>query len=368
MSTQLLRIIYFMAMSLFIELSTRWVWKAACHSSLKYEDEVFGYQLKEAGRKMSSVSNWLIDTSPVPYKTMLLVYLPSPFKILSAIGGMISIIGYVSDISYLNHFLNVIGVICGVFVALMVLSGIIYNKFAERNILENIKNRGITDYNSQMLANYSANWKSGKYKNRFVFRVSSIPAYAFICIWLAGLVFFMYMFVTDKVIKDGRLIDREDSYGTQTYATQAQLVPDKNEYENADDKLKELIEVLGEKGYRVFYDDTPGVALYQNVVERISADKSNDCVMDIYCLKDNDSAEEFIGMWLKNVSEAEKEQVNNYLGYTYKLITHEKDKNGNLSEEIRYNLIVCCENYAGYINCAEESLEEVKTILKKIFL
>jgi len=299
---------------------------------------------------------------------MLLVYLPSPFKILSAIGGMISIIGYVSDISYLNHFLNVIGVICGVFVVLMVLSGIIYNKFAERNVLKKIKNRGITNYSSQMLANYSANWKSGKYKNRFVFRVSNIPAYAFICIWLAGLVFFMYMFVTDKVIKDGRLIDREDSYGTQTYATQAQLVPDKNEYENADDKLKELIEVLGEKGYRVFYDDTPGAALYQNVVERISADKSNDCVMDIYCLKDNDSAEEFIGMWLKNVSEAEKEQVNNYLGYTYKLITHEKDKNGNLSEEIRYNLIVCCENYAGYINCAEESLEEVKTILKNIFL
>ena len=52
MSTQLLRIIYFMAMSLFIELSTRWVWKAACHSSLKYEDEVFSYQLKEAGRKI----------------------------------------------------------------------------------------------------------------------------------------------------------------------------------------------------------------------------------------------------------------------------------------------------------------------------
>ena len=97
MSTQLLRIIYFMAMSLFIELSTRWVWKAACHSSLKYEDEVFNYQLKEAGHKISSVSNWLIDTSPTPYKTMVLVYFPSAFKVLPVIGGMISFIGYFSD-------------------------------------------------------------------------------------------------------------------------------------------------------------------------------------------------------------------------------------------------------------------------------
>ena len=58
-----------------------------------------------------------------------------------------------------------------------------------------------------------------------------------------------------------------------------------------------------EKGYRVFYDDTPGVALYKSVVERISADKSNDCVMDVYCLKDNDSAEDLLEcglkMWLK---------------------------------------------------------------------
>ena len=176
------------------------------------------------------------------------------------------------------------------------------------------------------------------------------------------------MFVADKVIKDGRIIDREDSYSSQTYTTQAQMVPDKKEYENADDKLKELIEVLGDYGYRVFYDNTPGVALYKNVVERISADKSNYCVMDIYCLENNDNAEELMEMWIKNDVDAQKEQINNYLSYTYKINTQEKDENGNLSEEIRYEIIVCCENYAGYINCAEESVDEVKTILKNIIL
>ena len=184
MSLELLRIVYFMAMSLLIELSTRWVWKAACHSSLKYEDEVFAYQLKESSHKIKNASNWLIDTSPTPYKTMALVYLPSLIKILPVIGGMISVISYFSDISYLDRFLKVLGVICGVFLVLMILSGIIYNKFAERNILDKIKNRGITDYNSQMLANYSANWKTGKYKSGFVFRVSNIPAYIFLCFWL----------------------------------------------------------------------------------------------------------------------------------------------------------------------------------------
>ncbi len=357
-----------MAMSLFTELCTRWLWKAACHSSMKYEDEVFAYQLKEAGHRIKSVSSWLIDTSPTPYKTMALVYLPSIIKMLPVIGGMFSFISFFSDLSFFNRFLKVLSVICGVFLILMFLSGIIYKKFAERNILDKIKNRGITDYDSQMLANYSANWKSGKYKNRFVFRVSNIPAYVFLCFWLAGLVFFAYMFVTDKVIKDGRLIDREYSYSSQVSTTKAQSVPDKKEYESADDKLKELIEILGDSGYRVFYDNTPGVALYKSVVERISADKSNDCVMDIYCLEDNDSAEELIGMWIENDVEAEKEQRNNYLSYTYKIITQEKNENGNLSVEIRYKIIVCFENYAGYINCAEESVDEVKTIFKNIFV
>lgn len=367
MSPQMLRIIYFMVMSLFIELSTRWLWRAACHSSMKYEDEVFAYQLKEAGHKRKSVSNWIIDTSPTPYKTMALVYFPSVFKILPIIGGMISFIGAFSNISSFDRFLNIIGIICGVFFVLTSISGIIYKNFAERNILDKINNRGITNYDSQMLADYSANWRNGKYKSRFVFKVSNIPVYIFLCFWLAGLMFFTYMFITDKVIKDGKLLDREESYSSQVPATKVQLIPDKNEYENADVRLKELIEILGNKGYRVFYDDTPGVALYKGVVEKISADKSNDCVMDIYRLEDNDSAESLIGIWIENDADAETEQRNNYLSYTYKINKQEKDENGNLSFETRYIIIIRFENYAGYINCAEESIDEVKAVLKNIY-
>lgn len=365
MSPQLLRIVYFMAMSLAATLCTKWIWKAACHSSLKYEDEVFRYQLKGAEHKHGSAADWLIDTSPTPYKTMLLVHIQSIIKLLPTVGCMFSVGMAFLKTSAFDKLLNILGTVVLILVVFSVVFGLVYKAVGEKIDLEKISDRGIVNYESQMLANLADSYDDGGKQKRFVFRVSQIPEYIFICLWLCGFVFFAYMFVADKAIVDGKIVDSTNLDETHAVTQEYQKIPTDEELTQADENLKKIIEILGNNGYRVFYDDTPGVALYEGVTEKISADKSNNG-LDIYCLKDEESAKELMSLWLKNDTAVRTDQRDDYISYTYELKTYSMGENGKEEEEIRIKKVICFKNYVGYINCSQNIIGEIEQILNNI--
>ncbi len=74
MSNEIIRLIYFGFFVPITDLSLKWIWKAVYRSSHKRESNVERYEQENLRmhRKHSGISDWLIDTSPNPYKTRLI--------------------------------------------------------------------------------------------------------------------------------------------------------------------------------------------------------------------------------------------------------------------------------------------------------
>lgn len=80
MENNFLRIIYFVLLIPVSHYCIKWLWTAACRSSLKREEEVREYELENRNFKgQSNASSWIINTSPTPHKTLLIITLHSLF-------------------------------------------------------------------------------------------------------------------------------------------------------------------------------------------------------------------------------------------------------------------------------------------------
>lgn len=186
MPTELIKIIFIIVALPVSDFCLKWVWKAIYRSSYKTEDEVDCYIYKHRGTKPPNITGWLVDTSPSPYKTLLLITLYYLAFIPSAIATGITIFSFF--IPFLNTYLKpiIIIVACIDFSSLII--GFIYKKTAkEINYLEIPKDTQ-TSYESQQLKDYADDYQSGKYKPKFNPKPSSIPRFAILFAMIIGFI------------------------------------------------------------------------------------------------------------------------------------------------------------------------------------
>lgn len=76
MSNEIIRLICFGLFVPITDLSLKWIWKAVYRSSHKRESDVERYQQENLRmhRRNNGINAWLIDTSPNPHKTQLIIW------------------------------------------------------------------------------------------------------------------------------------------------------------------------------------------------------------------------------------------------------------------------------------------------------
>lgn len=363
MSPELLRLMFFIAMKLFTNLSLKWLWKIVCHSSLKTEDEVLSFQLAEAQNKIKFARDWLIDTSPKPYKTLFLYSLHSLISGLPFLGSAFAFIALVSQKNYFDKFLDILGAITAVLFLVSVIVGFLYRLFGEKKDLEKIKNRGITKYDSYVMATARGNRKKG-----FVFRVSYVPQYIFLCLWLSAFCFIAYMFVTGKtvpVITFGDDANEEETYAvTDKYEKEISAGAERELWSLEKLHFQKAIKVFEENGFLAFGGEADD---YENTIQ-ISSMTATDVIL-IFGFEEESAA--------LNWFEAQKESF----GENEKIIekTHDKkDENCRYIIETYYNFsdgteeistsvrkIICTGKFVIKIDCEIEHEKNIDTLLEQ---
>lgn len=188
MSNEIIRLICFGLFVPITDLSLKWIWKAVYRSSHKRESDVERYQQENLRmhRRHSRINAWLIDTSPNPHKTQLIIWgyyiLLSP----SLAGMALSNFGLFTNA--FDSTLNVLKIIVPVIFITSFIIGLIYKKTAKELDFSEIQNAEITTLESQQLADYADNWETGEFKNKTRYRPSNLPKYIFLIIWFAALI------------------------------------------------------------------------------------------------------------------------------------------------------------------------------------
>ena len=188
MSNEIIRLICFGLLVPITDLSLKWIWKAVYRSSHKRESDVERYQQENLRmhRRHSGINAWLIDTSPNPHKTQLIIWgyyiLLSP----SLAGMALSNFGLFTNA--FDSTLNVLKIIVPVIFITSFIIGLIYKKTAKELDFSEIQNAEITTLESQQLADYADNWETGEFKNKTRYRPSNLPKYIFLIIWFAALI------------------------------------------------------------------------------------------------------------------------------------------------------------------------------------
>lgn len=188
MSNEIIRLICFGLFVPITDLSLKWIWKAVYRSSHKRESDVERYQQENLRmhRRHSGINAWLIDTSPNPHKTQLIIWgyyiLLSP----SLAGMALSNFGLFTNA--FDSTLNVLKIIVPVIFITSFIIGLIYKKTAKELDFSEIQNAEITTLESQQLADYADNWETGEFKNKTRYRPSNLPKYIFLIIWFAALI------------------------------------------------------------------------------------------------------------------------------------------------------------------------------------
>ena len=188
MSNEIIRLICFGLFVPITDLSLKWIWKAVYRSSHKRESDVERYQQENLRmhRRHSGINAWLIDTSPNPHKTQLIIWgyyiLLSP----SLAGMALSNFGLFTNA--FDSTLNVLKIIVPVIFITSFIIGLIYKKTAKELDFSEIQNAEITTLESQQLADYADNWETGEFKNKKRYRPSNLPKYIFLIIWFSALI------------------------------------------------------------------------------------------------------------------------------------------------------------------------------------
>lgn len=185
MENHLLRIIYFI---LFIPVShfcIKWLWTAACRSSLKREEEVRQYELENRNFKgRSNGSDWIINTSPTPHKTLLIITLHSLFFIPGPIAMGISVMAYF--VEPLISISEVLAVVMPCIYFSLLIIGLFYMKFSKEPDYSEVDKDLPTSEKSLHLEEIADEWETGEHKRKFHYVPSNLPRLILVVIWTAA--------------------------------------------------------------------------------------------------------------------------------------------------------------------------------------
>ncbi len=188
MSNEIIRLICFGLFVPITDLSLKWIWKAVYRSSHKREIDVERYQQENLRmhRRHSGINAWLIDTSPNPHKTQLIIWFYYILLLPSLVGMALSNFGIFTPA--FDSILNILKIVVPVIFVSSLIIGFVYKKTAKDLDFPEIQNTEITSLESQQLADYADNWETGEYKNKTRYRPSALPQYIFLIIWFAALI------------------------------------------------------------------------------------------------------------------------------------------------------------------------------------
>ena len=205
MTSEIIRLIFFGLFVPVTDLCLKWIWKAVYRSSHKRECDVERYKQENLRmhRRHNGINAWLIDTSPKPHKTQLLIWIYYILTLPSLVGMALSNFGiFTSDFSSaFDSIMNVLKFVVPIIAFSSIIIGLIYKKTAKELDFSEIQNSEITTMESQQLADYADDWESGEYKSKTRFRPSALPKYIFLIIWFAALITMLVIAFTQNAKK-----------------------------------------------------------------------------------------------------------------------------------------------------------------------
>ncbi len=188
MTNEIIRLIFFGLFVPVTDLSLKWIWKAVYRSSHKRESDVERYHQENLRmkRRHSGINAWLIDTSPSPHKTQLIIWTYYILLLPSQAGMALSGFGLLT--TAFDSILNVLKIVVpSIFITSLII-GLIYKKTAKELDFSEIQKTEITSLESQRLADYADDWETGEYKSKTNYRPSALPKYIFLIIWFGALI------------------------------------------------------------------------------------------------------------------------------------------------------------------------------------
>lgn len=192
MSIEIIRLVFFGLFVPITDLSLKWIWKAVYRSSHKRESDVERYQQENLrmNRRHNGVNAWLIDTSPNPHKTQLIIWTYYILLLPSLAGMALSSFGIFTPV--FDSILIILKIVVPIITVASLIIGLIYSKTVKELDFSEIQKTEMVSIESQQLADYADNWESGDFKNKSRYKPSDLPKYIFIIIWLSA---FISMFI-----------------------------------------------------------------------------------------------------------------------------------------------------------------------------
>lgn len=258
MENHLIRIIYFILLIPVSHFCIEWIWTAACRSSLKREEEVRRYEIENRNfRGHSNVNGWVVDTSPTPHKTLLLVTLHSLLFMPGPIAMGISVMAYfVEPLISVSKVLAVV-MPCVYFSSLII--GLFYLKFSKEPDYSQAGNDYPTSDKSLQLEDVSEDWETGEYKRKFKYVPSNLPRLILVVIWTAAfLAAGVFWLINGSTTVKPAETPRNETVKTETVKMQLeqqgmQLFDDTMYYRNTWDSLTEAFTTHKDGATMVFY-------------------------------------------------------------------------------------------------------------------
>lgn len=342
MSDVIIRAILFSALVPLTDLSLKWIWKAVYRSSYKRESDIerYKYENMRTNSKNSGINSWLIDTSPNPHKTQLLIF-AYYILLLPALAGMaLSHFGVFT--TAFDSALKILSYIVPSIFAVSLIIGFIYKKTAKELDFSKIETTYITSYESQMLADNADNWESGEFKNKFRYKPSDLPKYIFIILWITGLVSMIVFAYTNSKTEN---------------ITEAQTTQAVTEEESS--KIESVFNNPLAAEIKAALEEQNMLVVGENSEDKFSAYKDNEIILDFFLFDDSDSAyEKCMERIEKNATG--KENINETpRGINY---SHEKDE--------RLYFVACVDEFVIEVACPSERIPdtaEILEILENIF-
>ena len=287
MENHLLRIVYFVLFIPVAHFCIKWIWTAACRSSLKRVEDVERYEIENRNFKGEShVSAWVINTSPTPHKTLLITTLHSVFFIPPPIAMGIAVMAYfVEPLISISEKLAV--VMPCVYFALLII-GFFYLKFSKEPDYSEVNTDVPSSLQSLCLEEIADEWETGKRKRKFHYAPSNLPRLILLVIWLA-------VFLSAGIfwITHGTTVIRENP-------------PSKETVEIHKVEAYTVKQQLEEMEMQIF-DDT---AYYKNYWESLTeafTTHKDDITMHFYFFEENSVADECYGYYVNKYHTTAKE-------------------------------------------------------------
>lgn len=283
MENNFLRIIYFVLLIPVSHYCIKWLWTAACRSSLKREEEVREYELENRNFKgQSYASSWIINTSPTPHKTLLIITLHSLFFIPGPIAMGISVMAcFVEPLISISKVLAIV-MPCIYFPLLII--GLIYMKFSKEPDYSEADKKLPTSAMSLQLEGIAEEWETGKRKRKFRYAPSNLPRLILVVIWTAAFLTAGIFFLTSSLKNEPE----------KTHAIDAIVI------------AEDVKPQLEEQGMLIFDDTTYYQNKWNSLTEAFTTHKG-DVSMVFYFFDDISVAEECYGYYVNKYHSTAKE-------------------------------------------------------------